>query len=292
MRLSVGRHPAQGVAVSNETLFGLRGRPWRSLVFSFRRSSELVLHPGPGEITRVRPVSRVSSPRHRCPLLRRASPASSIAAERMRLLVGAQLKEQDVEAIRRGIELQDTLAQRLRGILTDPEALADHLVRRRLETLAWLVANDLLEIRVCVEADPQTGAPIASRGCVPAKSGILRDEYGDAIAYVGSINETPTAWQTNYEKFSVFTSREDGKFFKPEVENFERLWANAEAGWRTAGLPTALRDELLILKPSQQPHATDPLESSVALRAGYHCYVNNVSLRIHVRNLRLSVPHG
>ena len=61
----------------------------------------------------------------------------------------------------------------IHGILTDPEALADHLVKRRIETLAWLVANDRLEIKVCVEADPQTGAPIVSKGYFHAKSGIL-----------------------------------------------------------------------------------------------------------------------
>ena len=123
---------------------------------------------------------------------------------RMRLLVGAQLSEQDVDAILRGIELQDTLAQKFQGILTDPETLADHLVKRRLETLAWLAANDRLDIRVVVEADPQTGVPITSNGYFHAKTGILRDEYGDAIAFSGSINETATAWKNNYEKFSVY----------------------------------------------------------------------------------------
>ena len=177
---------------------------------------------------------------------------------RMRLLVGAQLSEQDVDAILRGIELQDALSQKFQGILTDPEALADHLVKRRLETLAWLAANDRLEVRVVVEADPQTGVPITSNGYFHAKSGILRDEYGDAIAFVGSINETATAWKNNYEKFSVFTSWEDGKYFEPEVESFERLWAGAEVGWRTVDLPTAIRDELVTLAPPEQPSASDP----------------------------------
>ena len=176
----------------------------------------------------------------------------------MRLLVRAQLNQQDVDAIRRGIELQDAHARKLRGILTDPEALADHLVKRRLETLAWLVANDRLEIKVCVEADQQTGAPIVSNGYFHAKSGTLRDEYGDAIAFQVSINETVTAWQTSYEKFTVFTSWEHGKYFEPEVEDFERLWSDAETGWRTVDLPSAVRDELLILTPPGQPPATVP----------------------------------
>ena len=177
---------------------------------------------------------------------------------RMRLLVGAQLNEQDVDAILGGIELQDTLAQKFQGILNDPLMLADHLVKRRLEALAWLAANDRLDIRVVVEAHPQTRAPIVSDGYFHAKTGILRDEYGDAIAYVGSINETNSAWLNNYENFSVFTSWEDGKFFHPEVERFERLWADAETGWRTVDLPTAVRDDLVNLAPSEPPPSADP----------------------------------
>ena len=179
---------------------------------------------------------------------------------RMRLLVGAQLSEQDVDAILSGITLQDMLAQKFRGILSNPQDLADLLVRRRLEALAWLAANDRLDIRISVEADPQTSVPITSDGYFHAKSGILRDEYGDALAFIGSINETATAWMNNYENFNVFTSWEDAKFFDPEEERFERLWADAEIGWRTVDLPTAVRDELIQLAPENPPSSDPGLE--------------------------------
>jgi len=176
---------------------------------------------------------------------------------RMRLLVGAQLDEQDVEAILRGITLQDMLTQKFHGILNNPRDLADLLVRRRLEALAWLAANERLDIRICVEADPQTRMPITSDGYFHAKGGILRDEHGDGVAFVGSINETATAWKNNYENFKVFTSWEDAKFYDPEVEQFERLWADAEIAWKTVDLPTAVRDELIQLAP-ENPPVSDP----------------------------------
>ena len=243
--------------MSNETLFGLRGRPWKA---SYTPPDDPLNSFYIPALERSVAYARIAGFFTSASLSMAAKGIASLVSRggRMRLLVGAQLEQQDVDAIRRGIELQDTLAQKLCGILTDPEALADHLVKRRIETLAWLVANDRLEIKVCVEADPQTGAPIVSKGYFHAKSGILRDEYGDAIAFQGSINETATAWQTNYEKFTVFTSWEDGKYFEPEVENFERLWTDAETGWRTVDLPSAVRDELLILTPPEQPPATDP----------------------------------
>ena len=177
---------------------------------------------------------------------------------RMRLLAGAQLSEEDVAAILRGIELPELLASKFEGALTDPAALADHLVKRRLESLAWLAANDRLEIRIVVESNPQTGVPIVSDGYFHPKSGVFWDEAGDGIAYNGSNNESRTAWVNNYETFKVFTSWEDGKFFDPEVRRFDLLWADAEPGWRTVGLPQAVRDDLIRLSPPEPPPGDDP----------------------------------
>lgn len=245
------------MTMSSETLFGLRGRPWKP---SYSPSDDPLNSFYIPALERSLAYARIAGFFTSASLSVAAKGIASLVSRggRMRLLVGAQLNEQDVNSVLRGIELQDALVERLQGILTDPDALADHLVKRRLETLAWLVANDRLDIRVCVEADPQTGVLIASNRYFHAKSGILRDEYGDAIAFVGSINETATAWQNNYETFTVFTSWEDGKFFDPEVERFERLWADAETGWRTVDLPAAVRDELLIMTPPEQPPSTDP----------------------------------
>ena len=254
------------MTMSSETLFGLRGRPWRP---SYSPPDDPLNSFYIPALERSLAYARIAGFFTSASLSVAAKGIASLVSRggRMRLLVGAQLNEQDVNAILRGIDLQDTLEQKLSGIVTDPEALADHLVKRRLETLAWLVANDRLDIRVCVEADPQTGVPIVSNGYFHAKSGILRDEYGDAIAFSGSINETVTAWQTNYEHFSVFTSWEDIKHFEPEVERFERLWTDAEPGWRTVDLPTAVRDELVNLAPSKAPPTSDPAEEEESVSA-------------------------
>ena len=172
---------------------------------------------------------------------------------RMRLLVGAQLSPQDVEAILGGITLQDRLAEPVLVLLRDPEALADALLRERLKVLAWLVANDRLEIRVVVESDPVTRQPLASGGYFHAKGGILWDEHGDGIAFSGSINETATAWRSNYERFHVFCSWREAEHFQQEAETFERLWRDAEAGWLTVPLPQAVHQELVRLAPPEPP---------------------------------------
>jgi len=181
---------------------------------------------------------------------------------RMRLLVGAQLSPQDVEAVLQGVSLQDHLSQQFVDLLRHPEALADALVQRRLEVLAWLVAHDQLEIRVVVEADPFTRQPVPSGGYFHAKGGIIRDAAGDGIAFSGSINETATAWRYNYETFHVFCSWRELEHFRHEAETFERLWENAEVGWITVRLPEAVQQELVNLAPTEPPTEEPALQPS------------------------------
>src|SRR5687767_10124581 len=76
---------------------------------------------------------------------------------RMRLLCGAQLSKEDVEAVRRGAELPAVVGKAMVGCLADP---VDQSMRARLEALAWMVANDRLEIRVVLPKAPD-GHPLA-----------------------------------------------------------------------------------------------------------------------------------
>ena len=64
---------------------------------------------------------------------------------RMRLLCGAELSHEDVEAVKQGADLRDRVGSALVGCLADPN---DQSMRARLEALAWLVAHHRLEIRV------------------------------------------------------------------------------------------------------------------------------------------------
>ena len=171
----------------------------------------------------------------------------------MRLLVGESLSEADVMAMTRGASVQDRLSERFLSILRDPMALADRLVKERLEVLVWLVANNLLQIRVVIEAEPFTGQPVASRGYFHAKGGLLYDRLGDGIAFSGSINETATAWRYNYERFHVFKSWEEPAHFRDEADTFERLWQNSETGWLTVELPEAVQRELVRISPQEKP---------------------------------------
>ena len=178
---------------------------------------------------------------------------------RMRLLVGASLDEQDVEAIRKGYDLKERVAVRLLERFPEPQ---DALLRARLEVLAWMVAEGTLEIRVVLPRDAH-GLPIPAdlaQDYYHPKSGIFTDAEGNRIAFSGSVNESETAWRKNYETFSVYFSWDATQAYLAQVAvNFERLWEGKEPDWIALDIPQALRDRLLVFRPAQPPHL-DPLE--------------------------------
>ena len=180
----------------------------------------------------------------------------------MRLLVGAQLSEEDVLAIQRGeARLEEVTSERLVELLTEPE---DQLARRRLEALAWMVAAGTLQIRVVLPRGPD-GHPLAAKDAEAyfhVKWGIFTDKVGDRIAFSGSVNETAAAWQRHYEDIMVFRSWTPGDgphHVERLARHFETLWANRSPDWISIPVPEAVRNRLLFFRPEEPPEQ-DPFE--------------------------------
>jgi ERCC4-related helicase len=118
-------------------------------------------------------------------------------------------------------------------LLEEPK---DAIEKKRLGLLAKLLQENRLEIRVAV---PRTG------GIYHEKAGIFTDGEGNRVAFNGSGNETPGGWLRNTESFHAFTSWEDARHVRPEVETFERLWSNTHPGTTVVTLPDAVRRGIL-----------------------------------------------
>lgn len=174
----------------------------------------------------------------------------------MRLLVGAQLSEEDVAAITQGASLDEIVADRLVAAL---EGEVEDLLRRRLEILAWMVANGTLEIKVVVQKD-ELGLPVAGGDYYHPKTGIFTDAEGNQMAFVGSINESMQAWMRNYERFSVYFSWEATRsYLNNTLIDFERVWKGEDIGWIALSIPDAARQSLIRYAPDSQPEPEDPL---------------------------------
>ena len=177
----------------------------------------------------------------------------------MRLLVGAQLSEDDVEAIRQGYDQRALLGERMLAQITD---LQNTLQQKRLEALAWMVAAGQLEIRVVLPCGPNH-LPLPASQCADyyhTKMGIFTDAEENQIAFAGSVNESETAWVHNFETFTVYFSWNETASYLAQVSiNFERLWTGQDPYWIAVTLPDAVRQQLLHYAPRQAP-THDPLE--------------------------------
>jgi len=101
------------------------------------------------------------------------------------------------------------------------------------DLLAWLVANDRLQIKVAF-LEPPSGYSIYHE-----KIGIFEDAEQSQVAISGSANESANAWQGNYERLDVFTSwggNDSGERCRNVRRAFSALWQDSTSGTRVIGL--------------------------------------------------------
>lgn len=174
---------------------------------------------------------------------------------RMRVIAGAELTDADIEAIRHGVPLEEALAARL---IASPEEAGDIVADHRYEVLAWMLKEDLLEIRigVRVDSDGQPLPPAEAGASFHSKFGVFEDANGDLIAFSGSDNETASGWRNNHETFHVYRSWGSTETWiehgYPTIQDFEQHWDDSVPGWKVIEFPDEARDFLLRRAPAEQ----------------------------------------
>lgn len=138
----------------------------------------------------------------------------------MRLLCSARLNEEDLDIINNADELKDLIST---NFTNDFESIEDELVNNYLKMLGWMIANDILEIKIGVNLDEDGNYDV---GLVHPKIGILYDESGNIISFDGSVNETKAGWLNNVESLKVFKNWKNIEFVEEDIEDFDDLWFN------------------------------------------------------------------
>jgi hypothetical protein len=183
----------------------------------------------------------------------------------MRLIAGAEFSDEDLTAITEGTALADVLARRL---LADPLEGADIVSEHRLETLAWLVREGRLQIKIGVPLDP-LGRPLRREQTdryFHSKYGVFTDAEANRVAFSGSMNESGSGLSANHETFNVFPSWLPEVWAwsgLPIVDRFEAHWRDRpEAGWKVLPLPEAVAERLVarVRDRTTPPRAIDPAE--------------------------------
>ena len=132
----------------------------------------------------------------------------------LKLMVSPVIREEDQRAIESGVREPQTVLNRAMERLFEQARLSESAIERHtVETLAYLVASDRLEIRVV----------LMERGMYHNKIYLLRS--GEQwLAVHGSSNATERGLLVNGEQMSVDRAWKDGEQSKKRVEIFRRQW--------------------------------------------------------------------
>lgn len=155
---------------------------------------------------------------------------------KIRLIVNPKLREEDVHAIELGYKAREDVIEW--ALLQEIKPLRETIEKEPLNLLAWLIAEELLNIKV---------AYMESNGIYHEKFGIFYDEEGMRVAFIGSANETKGGLKKNFEQIAVFTEQEEARIELTE-QNFEKLWSNKINGLTIKDIPSSIKEQLLTFK--------------------------------------------
>ncbi|WP_334162677.1 DEAD/DEAH box helicase family protein [Phenylobacterium sp.] len=157
----------------------------------------------------------------------------------IRLIACPELSGQDIAVLRdmadevkRDAYRRMLVDRMLEEVIAFTETPGDTGLRARI--LAWLIANDRLEIRFAFAGH------VEEPGIFHEKIGVFDFPDGSVVAFTGSANETLGGHKRNYESIDVYRSWAPGDEdrVKTKVEQFEEAWRGEAVGLDVA-IPTA-----------------------------------------------------
>lgn len=161
----------------------------------------------------------------------------------MQLMIGANLHYEDLAIAE---DAQKNPGKYLEKVMIEElDKISDMFVRDHVEALGWMLANNLLEIRIGIVKDG---------GLFHLKVGVMEDFMGNKLSFSGSDNETPSGWRHNIEEFKVFRNwiPEETGYFVADEEKFDRFWSGTASKVNTMPLPEAVKKRLIITAPKKK----------------------------------------
>jgi hypothetical protein len=167
----------------------------------------------------------------------------------MKLVVGARLRKEDIEAIESGHRSRDEVLSEL--ILKDLDSIESEFVRDHVKALAFMVAHGKLDIKVVIPINTTSIDSDEIEGIYHMKVGLLSDGT-DIVSFSGSINESKTGWLRSIEEFKVFCSWIPGQktYIDLDMVKFKKYWNGATRRSVVLDVPTAVRNKLMSMAPA------------------------------------------
>jgi len=172
------------------------------------------------------------------------------------------LSEEDWEAIKQGREAQtdEILKKSLEDQITDLRYDLEYHTRN---TIAWMIADGLLEIRFAIPKGDL-------RGDFHDKFGIMEDPAGNTVAFHGSQNDSETAL-SNYEAYTIdceWLSDRDAEGVRHQQKRFNRLWKGEFENIEVYSISEAAKEQIANFRDDDyRPYtAPEPEDNGITLR--------------------------
>ncbi|WP_234552426.1 DEAD/DEAH box helicase family protein [Rhodococcus qingshengii] len=169
----------------------------------------------------------------------------------IRIIASPHLTVSDIEEIDRGYDRRRIVE---RAACRELSADLDPTILDGLSVVGSLIAAGKLDIKLAFVKGPRT------IGIYHEKMGIVRDEYGDLVAFTGSSNETLGGLVNNFESIEVYRGwiSGDGPRALRLESDFEELWANVTENLDVEEFPDVARDRLIQIASERQVTSISP----------------------------------
>lgn len=165
---------------------------------------------------------------------------------KMQLVASPRLTADDIESIKKGYSMRETMEG---ALLRDLDIPLSDVDSSRVKNLTWMIANNKLDIKIAKPNNPLS----EETGIYHEKIGIfydsLDDEKSHKVAFSGSMNETSNGLISNYESIDVSiswdASERERLRIKGHIDHFDNLWRGKAIGLETLEFPEAVKRELL-----------------------------------------------
>lgn len=138
-------------------------------------------------------------------------------------MASPKLSDADIEAIRKGYEMRDTILRNT--VLRELNPPQTKFEEECLNQLANLIAGNILDIKIAFLEQNN------NISMYHEKMGLITDSEGNTVAFSGSMNESLTAISLNYESIDVFCSWksiEQRERVEEKRLAFSSIWNNKE----------------------------------------------------------------
>ena len=168
---------------------------------------------------------------------------------KMKLVCGADLSPEDVKSIVLEYEYPDEILTN--NFFKDLDSLEDHIKKDHIQVLGWMIANNLLDIKIAFKLDHFGNLKSREDGILHYKIGILKDFQNNYISFSGSNNETAAAWSKNIESFDIFRSWYSGEsdHLLEHIDLFNRTFMGKDELIKVIDVPNAVKNKLIDMSP-------------------------------------------